>query len=68
MFITGEPNFPVVINEGGEVELALERHAKLDRELEEIDNCVQHVLNVIIDGHYPATAPDTSKVRNPHTA
>lgn len=37
----------------GDISLSPERQAKLDRELEEIDNAVQYALVVTVDGLYP---------------
>ena len=37
----------------GEIALSPERQAKLDRELEEIDNATQYALVALIDGEYP---------------
>jgi hypothetical protein len=37
----------------GDITLSPERQAKLDRELEEIDNAVQYALVVTVEGFYP---------------
>lgn len=50
---SGDPASPTVINEDGEEVLSPERQAKLDRELEEIDNAVQYALLADNDGYYP---------------
>ena len=52
---------PIVVDEDGNVRLSPERQAKLDKELEEIDNAVQYALIATIDGYYPCyTCPDGS--------
>ena len=60
-FMGGDPPSPVVINEDGEEVLSPERQAKLDRELEEIDNTMQYALIADYDGYYPCyTCPNGS--------
>ena len=43
----------VVSTPEGEITLSEERKAKLDRELEEIDNAIQYALVALVDGYYP---------------
>jgi len=52
---------PVVTDDEGNVTLSPERQAKLDKELEEIDNAEQYALVATVDGFYPClTCPDAS--------
>ena len=52
---------PIVIDEEGNARLSPERQAKLDKELEELDNAVQYALIATVDGYYPCyTCPDGS--------
>ncbi len=49
----GDQQWPVVVTDDGERTLAPDRLAKLDRELEEIDNAVQYALVATAKGFYP---------------
>lgn len=49
----GDKGSPTVINEDGEEVLSPKRQAKLDKELDEIDNAVQYALIASADGNYP---------------
>ena len=52
---------PIVEDDEGNVVLSPERQAKLNKELEEIDNAEQYVLTATINGFYPCyTCPDGS--------
>lgn len=54
-------NPPTVIDEDGNVKLSPERQAKLEKELEEIDNAQQYVLIATAPGYYPCySCPDGS--------
>lgn len=44
---------PVYIDKDGSVKLAPEREAKLNKELDEIDNAEQYALIAAIDGYFP---------------
>lgn len=52
---------PIVEDDEGNVTLSPERQAKLDKELEEIDNAEQYALFATLNGYYPCfTCPDGS--------
>jgi len=52
---------PIIVDEDGNARLSPERQAKLDKELEEIDNAVQYALIATVDGYYPCySCPDGS--------
>lgn len=59
--LAGKEKSPIVIDEDGNARLSPERQAKLDKELEELDNAVQYALIATVDGYYPCyTCPDGS--------
>ncbi|GJM32100.1 MAG: hypothetical protein DHS20C18_11010 [Saprospiraceae bacterium] len=60
--IGGDKNPPFITNEDGEKALSPERQAKLDRELEEIDNAKQYALIAGEEGYYPCyICPESKK-------
>ncbi len=59
--ISGSKKSPIVVHPDGSKTLAPHRQAKLDKELEEIDNAQQYVLLATTNGIYPCyTCPDGS--------